>query len=108
MRHSAPTAQIRGVALALASNGSIVMGVSGGCGGTFIHTCAILKSPIVAKVKNHVDIKQVFEFKGFFSAQNRSELIKRPFHAGWRGRGGGFSTKLSTKDVGTCLTDNRT
>jgi hypothetical protein len=61
---------------------------------------AILKSMIVANVKNHVDASQVFVFVDIFSAQQMGELIKRPFHAAWRGGARGFSTKLSTKNVG--------
>ena len=68
----------------------------------FIHTLRILKQHGVAQVRNHADIMQVFEFEGFFSAQIRGELIKAPIHAGFRQGGCSLSTKLSTKDVGTC------
>jgi hypothetical protein len=66
-----------------------------------IHTSWILKQSHGGNVKNHADTAQVIDFNGFFSAQNWSELIKRPFHAGLLRGGCSLSTKLSTKDVGT-------
>jgi hypothetical protein len=68
MRHSAPTAQIRGVALGSDSKGSIDMGLAREWVDIFIHTLRILKQHGVAQVRNHADITQVFEFEGFFSA----------------------------------------